>query len=58
MKIKLTIGIILLLVILVMLIFNNNLKNRVIKSLYEQLPGYKCDEEGLCLKCNQKDGKC
>jgi len=56
MKIKLFISGILLAIILIMLIYNNGIRNFINIKLYKQLPNYSCSEGGLCMKC-YKDGK-
>lgn len=56
MKIKFILCGILLIVILIMLFFGNNIKNIITEKLFQQLPNYSCSNGGLCMKC-YKDGK-
>lgn len=45
-----------LIMIFMMLLFGNNIKNIITEKLFQQLPNYSCNNGGLCMKC-YKNGK-
>lgn len=58
MKIKLFLSIIVLLIIAILLIFNNVIVNTITSKLLQDLPNYRCNNKGLCMKCSANNKTC